>query len=106
MAIAAWGWLGTYFHWYTLTTQRLEERSGILIKRVETLELYRITDLSASSTLIQTLFGCGRVIITSSDRSHPRLVINAVPKHIDLFNAVRDVAERCRIERRVRFYEI
>lgn len=106
LAMAAWGWLETHCHWYTLTNQRLIEQKGIFIKKLESLELYRVTDLSAGSTLIQTLFGCGRVVITSTDASHPRLVINAVPKHMELFNALREVSEKCRMERRVRFFEL
>lgn len=39
---------------YTLTDQRLIVQTGIIVKRVEMLELYRVKDISVGSTLLLT----------------------------------------------------
>lgn len=105
LAAAAWRWLQTYCHIYTLTGERLLEQSGVIIKKKESLELYRVTDITAHSTLVQTIFRCGQVIILSSDSTHSRMLINAVPEHMALLETIRDAAEKCRVARGVRFYD-
>ena len=46
VAWALYCYVRTANHRYTLTDQRLLVESGIFVKRVETLELYRVKDLS------------------------------------------------------------
>ena len=41
---ALWRFLATARHRYTLTNARLLEESGVLVKRLEAVELYRVKD--------------------------------------------------------------
>ncbi len=89
-------------HRYELTNQRLLEYSGILVKRVETLELYRVKDIAVSGTLFQALFGRGRVVLQTTDASTPTVRISAIasPQHVS--QLIRDAVEHCRVARGVR----
>ena len=71
-------------HRYELTDQRLLEYSGIFVKQIETLELYRVKDLAVSGTLLQAAFGRGRVILQTTDASTPTIVLNAVESRAKL----------------------
>lgn len=42
----------TAHHRYTLANQRFIEKSGFLVKRVDSVELYRIKELSIQGTLL------------------------------------------------------
>ncbi|MFN3494018.1 MAG: PH domain-containing protein [Hydrogenophaga sp.] len=102
---ALYRYLRSANHRYTLTNQRLVEETGIFIKNVEAVELYRVKDLSVSGTLAQTLFGRGRIIIQSTDTTSPSLLINAVASPKAVSSLIRDAAERCRSARGVRAFD-
>ncbi|MBX6963899.1 PH domain-containing protein [Alcaligenes faecalis] len=89
-------------HRYELTNQRLLEYSGIIVKHVETLELYRVKDIAVSGTLLQTLFGRGRVVLQTTDVSTPTVLLIAItsPQHVS--QLIRDALEHCRVARGVR----
>lgn len=92
----------TACHRYTLTDQRLQERSGILSVTTETLELYRVKDISVQQPLLQRLFGRGCIRLVTSDRSSPRVVLNAIPDPRSVADLLRACVERCRVAKGVR----
>ncbi|MBE0588747.1 MAG: PH domain-containing protein [Hydrogenophaga sp.] len=94
-------YLRTANHRYVLTDQRLVEETGIFVKNVESVELYRVKDLSVSGSLAQTLFGRGRIVVQSTDSTSPTLLINAVSDPIAVSHLVRETVERCRAVRGV-----
>ena len=102
---ALYRYLKTANHVYTLTDQRLLEQSGIFVKHLETLELYRVMDLSVSGTLLQTMFGRGRITLYSTDASTPTQLINAVPDAVGVSNLIRDAVELCRTAKGVRTFD-
>lgn len=99
---AAYRFLATYTHSYQLTDQRLLETRGLLFKATEALELYRVKDLSIEQPLLQRLAGCGRVILLTSDRSTPRVVLNAIHNPHGVAELLRECVERCRVAKGVR----
>ena len=92
-------------HEYVLTDQRLLERSGIIVKKMETLELYRVKDQSTSSTLLQTLVGRGQVILQTTDATTPTVLINAVPNPEHVSHIIRERVEACRLAKGVRAFD-
>jgi len=92
----------TACHRYTLTDQRLQERSGILSVTTEALELYRVKDISVHQPLLQRLFGRGRVRLATSNRSSPVVVLNAIPDPRGVADLLRARVERCRVAKGVR----
>ena len=99
---ALWQFIKTAKHSYTLTNVRLIEESGVLVRRMEAVELYRVKDISTSGTVLQRMFGCGQVIVKSSDATTPTLVLNAVPNPIQVSALLREAAETCRAAHGVR----
>lgn len=102
LVMAAIRFLQIARHQYELTEQRLYERSGILFRRAEVLELYRVLDLSVEQPFLQGLVGSGRVILTTRDSSTPRIVLEAVPDPLAVADLIRDRVERCRVAKGVR----
>ena len=89
-------------HNYKLTDQRLHESVGILFRQTDALELYRVKDIRVQQPLLQRLVGCGRVIMVTSDRSTPVVVLNAIGNPHAVADLLRDCVERCRIAKGVR----
>ncbi len=102
---ALYRYLKTARHRYTLTDQRLLEESGLIVKRVESLELYRVKDLSVAGTLLQTMVGRGQVILRTTDASHPTVTLNAVPNAVEVSQLIRNTVEACRAAKGVRAFD-
>ncbi|PHV36890.1 hypothetical protein [Janthinobacterium sp. BJB304] len=56
----AWRMIRTACHTYSLTTQRLRERSGVLAVQVDELELYRVKDITVFNPWCSDSWGVGR----------------------------------------------
>ncbi|RTL26897.1 MAG: PH domain-containing protein [Burkholderiales bacterium] len=102
LVMALWRIWQTSRHTYSLTSQRLRERVGVLNRDVEELELYRVKDLSVHQPLLQQVLGLGQVILITSDRSTPRVVLNAVPNPVGVADLIRRNVEACRVAKGVR----
>jgi len=98
----AWRMIETACHTYTLTTERLRERSGVLAVQVDELELYRVKDIAVHLPVVQRLFGRGQIVLLTSDRSTPRVVLNAVPAPGKVADLIRAHVEQCRVQKGVR----
>jgi len=86
---------------YTLTTQRLEVEHGILGKRYESIELWRVRDLVLEQTLVERLRGVGRITVLSTDQAEPELLVGPVAGARPLYDRLRDAVALARKEARV-----
>lgn len=102
MILALVRYLRVTNHTYELTAQRLREQTGVLFRKSDVLELYRVKDISVDQPLMQRLAGCGRVILQTSDLSTPIVVLEAVPDPLAVADLIRDCVERCRVSKGVR----
>jgi len=60
-------WLTVLATKYRLTSQRLFWRQGILSRKLEEMEIYRITDVKLEQGAIESMLGVGTVLVLSSD---------------------------------------
>ena len=75
---------------YTLTAARLEIERGILGRRVESIELWRIRDVVLDQALLERIRGVGRITLFSSDQVEPQLQIGPVADARHLFDRLRN----------------
>lgn len=104
--VAAQRFLELHFTRYKLTSERFEITTGVLARRIEQLELYRVKDLSVEEPLLQRMVGLGNLIVHSSDRSNPTLVLRGVRECTLLRDQVRGLVEKRRDEKRVRELDV
>jgi uncharacterized membrane protein YdbT with pleckstrin-like domain len=100
IAIAKWLKLKCYK--FEITTERIRITEGIFSKKIEELELYRVKDAKVIEPFWLRLFSLGNIVLTTSDRSHPRLIIPAVPDVRGLREKLRTHIERMRLKKGVR----
>lgn len=86
---------------YTLSASRIEVERGLLAKRVESIELWRVRDVVLDQGFLQRLRGTGRVTLHSSDRVEPVLVIGPVGGARPLFEQLREAVAAARKDARV-----
>lgn len=100
--IILWKWLVIKNIKYELTTERLRTRHGVLNKKTDELELYRIRDYKLDQPFFLRLFSLGNIVLQTSDRSHPEVTLKAIPNGEELREQLRTHVEACRTKKRVR----
>ncbi len=80
---------------YRITTQRIVLETGILNKRLEQLDLYRITDFIVERPFAQRLVGNGNLVIRSMDPTTPELKLRYLDTDVvALYEKLRRATEQ------------
>jgi uncharacterized membrane protein YdbT with pleckstrin-like domain len=88
---------------YRLTTQRVVVETGLLSKRIEQIDLYRINDYAVDLPFSQRIVGTGNLLLDSMDRSTPKLRLDALPTDVRaLYERLRAATEVDKQKRGVR----
>ena len=87
---------------FELTTERLRLTRGVFNQKIDEIELYRVKDISMIRPLWMRLTGLASVILETSDRSQPTLVLPAISNGVDLRENLRRQVEAIRDRKRVR----
>ncbi|MFZ2623725.1 MAG: PH domain-containing protein [Propionibacterium sp.] len=74
---------------YTITTQRIMLRTGVLHRGGHDLPLNRITDVSFNRSLFDRMWGCGTLRLMTS--SETPLELPDVPEVMDVHNVLADL---------------
>lgn len=99
---ALWSYLKIRMHHYELTTERLLEHRGVLSRTSDELELYRVKDITFVQPFSLRMFHCGNIILDTSDRSTPVVVLHAVKNGRPVMDALRKYVDIMRTKKGVR----
>ena len=75
---------------YRLTTQRLFVQTGLIAKKLEEVELFRVKDVTLSQGILQRLLGVGNVVVLSSDDTTPRLELAGILNPVEVKEQIRN----------------
>ncbi|MCU0275365.1 MAG: PH domain-containing protein [Acidobacteria bacterium] len=102
LAYALYRWIEVRCFRYEVSSERIRITSGILSKKSNALELYRVKDYTLDAPFFYRLFGLGHIRLQTSDRSNPELLLRAVPRARKLMDDIRIHVEARRDLKRVR----
>ena len=91
---------------YAMSEDRLFTSVGFLNVKDDEILLYRVRDIDTKRSLGQRLFGVGTVVVMSSDKSMPSLVLKNIKNPVDVKELIHEKVEEMKIRRRVRVGEI
>ena len=91
---------------YALSKDRLFLSEGFLNIKDDEILLYRVRDIDTNRSLWQRLFGVGTVLVMSSDKSMPTLVLKNIKNPVAVKEMIHEQVEEMKIQRRVRVGEI
>ncbi|OLP17961.1 hypothetical protein BST81_12985 [Leptolyngbya sp. 'hensonii'] len=97
--MAFWQWLQVKSNSYTITTERILISQGILNRKTEEIELYRVRDVTLVQPLFLRLFGLSTLELMTTDPSSPTIVLEAVHEARMLWDEMRRCAEMARQKR-------
>lgn len=78
---------------YRIGTEQLVCEYGIIRRKVDYMELYRVVDFGEHQSLLQQLCGLKTVRILSMDRSTPRLDLVGMKRGDDIVTLIRERVE-------------
>jgi uncharacterized membrane protein YdbT with pleckstrin-like domain len=102
---ALWRWLQRRSFRIEITNQRIRVTRGILTKRTDELELYRVHDIAFVQPFILGLFGRGDLQLSTNDVTTPTVVLPCIPSEQSLRDQLRQSVEACRDRKRTRVSE-
>lgn len=100
-----YSWLVRLGTAYSLYQDSLEVQTGLLARRVDNLQLFRVRDLGLRQSVLQRIFGVGDVMVTSTDQSTPHLAIRGVQAPRALYDTLRELVARSQATRRTMIVE-
>lgn len=91
---------------YELTTQRLKISSGVLNRKLDELELFRVKDYAMDQPLFLRILGLGNLTLVTSDASSPHVAIKAIPQVENVREKLRTAVQAERDRKRVRELDV
>lgn len=92
----AWTYLQTITHKFKITRRRVETEHGIIAKKVDSLELWRVLDVQYEQSLIDRMFDIAKIKLIGTDQTDPVLTLHGIPGHRKLFETLRDAVQDAR----------
>jgi len=100
--IALWRFLLVKTWKIEITDQRLIEEKGVLSKKTDELELYRVKDIRLEQPFFLRLVGLSNIILATSDRTHSIVKIPAIKDGKNLREKLRVAIDARRDKKKVR----
>lgn len=106
LGLACLTWLKTASTSYHFAKNRMTWRTGLLSRSAESLELYRVADVTMNQPFLQRLFGVGAITIRSADANHREIVMLGVPQPDRFRDWLTDAVQQTRRERGMREVQV
>jgi len=97
---AIWKYLEIRYTRLKITSERIIIREGVLNKKTNETELYRVRDSSIEEPFFYRIFGCGNIMIYTTDEAEATLKLGAYRKPHWLKDQIRNYSEICRQKKR------
>lgn len=104
MALIRW-WV-TKSTAFELTSQRLKIDSGILNRKHEELELYRVKDYTLERPFLLRMVGLGNITLHTSDATTPTVMLHAIADVQEVREKLRAAVQTERDRKRVRELDV
>jgi membrane protein YdbS with pleckstrin-like domain len=79
---------------YRLTTRRVVVETGVLGKRLEQVDLYRVSDYTVVRPIGQRVLGTGNLVLRTLDRTSPVVLIQGIRTDVvALYESIRAATE-------------
>ena len=95
-------YLETKFTKFEITNERIIQQNGVLSRRTNETELYRVKDIILDEPFFLRIFGLSNVLIVTSDRTSPLILVNAIKNGGVIRRELREAVELRRDKKGVR----
>jgi len=100
-------WVRSRGRHYRLTTKRVVVETGILNKRLEQVDLYRVSDYTVLRPVAQRMLGTGNLILRTLDHTSPEVLVAAIKTDVvALYERIRVATEAEKRRRGIRVVDM
>ena len=100
-------WWSSRGRHYRLTTKRVVVETGILNKRLEQVDLYRVSDYTVLRPVSQRIMGTGNLMLRTLDHTSPEVLVSNVKTDVvALYERIRAATEAEKRKRGVRVMDM
>jgi len=100
-------WVRSRGRHYRLTTKRVVVETGILNKRLEQVDLYRVSDYTVLRPIAQRMLGTGNLILRTLDHTSPEVPVLAIKTDVvALYERIRAATEAEKRRRGIRVVDM
>lgn len=75
--------------YYEVSHERIEWSRGILDRRVDNIDMFRVVDLKMRRSLLDCIFGVGTVALITSDKTDPEFVFEKIRNSRYLYDTIK-----------------
>ena len=75
--------------YYKVTKDRVEWSRGILDRRVDNIDMFRVVDLSLQRSLFDCIFGIGTVTLITTDKTDPEFAFEKIKQPRKLYDIIK-----------------
>lgn len=90
---------------YAMSEDRLFLSTGLFSIRDDVVLLYRVRDIDTRRSLFQRIFDVGTIIVMSTDKTSPNLVLKNVKDPVMVRELIHNQVEEMKMKRRIRYGE-
>ncbi|MBA2479455.1 MAG: PH domain-containing protein [Planctomycetes bacterium] len=94
--LVAQAWIASRLVRYDLMADRLMISQGLILRRMDNLELYRVRDVHLELPLISRILGVGDIVLDTVDHTTPQVRLRGVRDPVKAFNRIREATEASR----------
>ena len=100
-------WWSSRGRHYRLTTKRVVVETGILNKRLEQVDLYRVSDYTVLRPISQRIMGTGNLMLRTLDHTSPTVAVSNIKTDVvALYERIRAATEVEKRKRGVRVMDM
>ena len=87
---------------YRLSTQRFFVYRGLVSRKIEELELFRVRDIQVTQTILERILKFGKMMVYSTDQTSPKFEISGIGEPLKVKDTIRVQYRIARQRERVR----
>ena len=82
-----------------ITDRNIDTETGMMSRRIETLQLWRVRDIDWTQSLFERLLGVATIHVFGTDRTDPTLLLRGLPADRALFDRLKEAIDLSRQQR-------
>lgn len=95
-----WAYLTHISTRFKITRRRVEFQKGVVTRRLDSLELWRVLDVRYEQSILDRIFDNAKITLIGTDQTHPSLTLYGLPGHRALFEKLREAVQFARTHNR------
>lgn len=84
---------------YEISLERIKLKRGIIGKKIDFVELYRVRDMAVRQPFLLQFIGAMNFELDTSDKTHPRFIFQGIQYNDNWTDTFRNLVERVRKQR-------